>query len=284
MKKNLDYFIRKLKPKHKFLCVTYDFEDCGPGLSDQTFQIRLYCMIAKDLGLDFILPQRYLHPTHNSDKKLLMNFSEYYEISSIKLNGENINVRESCKTLKNDEILFIEAFNRKNEYQNDVMNKLVDQYNPNENVTFDRCNQDILFAENIIKSNKIEGCLHIRRGDRCLTGAPVTNKYGLSLTGSEWEYATRPNNIFKLLKSTSAPRRLYIMTDMKHDDFHIKTFRESNEYDFTFLYDIPELVKIKDDNNYKAFNIEMSLQESSLISYKKNRMEVVMSSFREKQN
>lgn len=266
---------------YKYLRIDFSDENSGPGLADQTFQIKLYLKIAYELGLILILPKRNLEPRHNFGKTIPMKFSDYYDINCIKLDGNLIEVIEKSEHIDDNKILKVDRLVRSREALPDriTIRELVTYYKPLDNVNFSRCKQDIDLVENIIDDNNIEGCVHIRRGDRLTTGHPITNKYGKKLTGEAWDKATRAGQIICLLDSTNAPRIIYVMTDMASGDENIKELRECNRYKFVFLYDIPRLCEIKNDNNYRVFNIELLIRESPRHSYRKSSGDVVHFSF-----
>ena len=63
------------------------------------------------------------------------------------------------------------------------------------------------------------------------------------------------------------------MTDMSSDDPIIEDLRKQKKYNFMFLYDFPELIEIKNENNYKVYSIESCIM--AITSYKKHKGNVV---------
>ena len=246
--------------KYKYLRIDFSDEKCGPGLFDQSYQLKVYLKIAHELGLILILPKRNLEERHNSGKRIPMKFSDYYDINCIKIDGNLIEVIESEQNLKSKEVLTLARLKRKKVRE---FNKRL-----NYSVEFTNCTQDVKFAKKFVEENKIEGCVHIRRTDRCQTGHV---NHGIS--GSDWDTANRPKNIISMLDNTNAPRNIYIMTDMLADDPIIKKMKKNKKYNFMFLYDFPKLVNVKQQNNYKVFNMENCIME--FVEYKKLKNEIV---------
>lgn len=248
---------------YKYMRIDFGDEKSGPGLFDQTFQIKLYLKIAYELGLILILPKRILESRHNSGKAIPMKFSDYYDINCIKLDGNLIKVIENEQNLKSNEVLELDSLKR---YPHNNIRQINKQLNYL--VEFVRCIRDVKFAKKFVEENKIEGCVHIRRTDRCKTG-----HLNLGISPKDWDLATRSDNVLAVLNSTNAPRNIYIMTDMPADDPIIEELRNQKKYNFMFLYDFPQLVSVKKQNNYKVFNIETCIMATT--SYKKRKGEVV---------
>ena len=236
---------------YKYLEVLFE-QSAGPGLSDQVFQLKMYLKIAYELGLILILPRRNLAQRHNNGVSIPLIFSDYYDISSIKVSGIPVNpvisIPESCC----DDVLQLRCLDS------------TSYINLDYDVIIEPCVTDMSFARALVDSNKIEGCVHIRRTDRCQTGHV---NHGIS--GSDWDIANRPENIISMLDNTSAPGNIYIMTDMPSDDPIIEELRKQKKYNFMFLYDFLELIEIKSENNYKVFNIENCIMAIS--PYKRHK-------------
>lgn len=248
---------------YKYLEIVFD-KKSGPGLFDQTFQLKMYLKIAYELGLILILPKRYLAKKHNNGVQIPLVFSEYYDINSIKVNGEGVNVVTSISKSSSDEVLQINSIKRGGPPSTRVkISKELDY-----EVTIEPCKGDVGFARKFVELTKIEGCVHIRRTDRCNSG-----HRNRGISGRNWDIANRPKNILSMLDGTNAPKNIYIMTDMPSDDPIIEELRNQKKYNFMFLYDFPELVGIKSKNNYKVFNIETCIMATT--SYKKHKGKVV---------
>ena len=242
---------------YKYMRIDFSDEKTGPGLSDQTSQIGLYLKIAHELGLILILPKRNLFEKHNAGKRIPMKFSDYYDINCIKLDGNLIKVIENEQNLKSNEVLELPSLKRG---PHNNIRRFYKQFNYS--VKFVRCIQDVKFAKKFVEENKIEGCVHIRRTGRCIVG-----DVNMGVSGSDWELATRADNVLAVLNSTNAPRNIYIMTDMPPDDPIIEELRNQKKYNFMFLYDFPQLVSVKKQNNYKVFNMENCIMK--FVEYKK---------------
>lgn len=251
--------------KYKYLFIKFDDrKGHGPGLCDQLFQVKLYLKIAYELGLTLILPERNLHPRHNSGRIVSGKLSEFYDINCIKIDGNIVSVMESREGLNSSEVLMLDAVERKNGIDHVLeFTKQLDY-----TVDFVRAKKDVHLANSVINDRKIQGCVHIRRGDRLVAGNG-------GISGEEVDQATKAKQIIHLLDSTKAPQVIYIMSDMLSDDDNIKELNMCDRYKFVFIYDIPWLYQLKIDNNYKAFNIESAIQESSKLSYVKNKHAVI---------
>ena len=248
---------------YKYMRIDFGDEKSGPGLFDQTFQIGLYLKIAYELGLILILPKRNLEERHNAGKRIPMKFSDYYDINSIKLDGNLIKVIENEQNLKSNEVLELDSLKRSPHNNIRQINK---QFNYS--VEFVSCIQDVKFAKKFVEENKIEGRVHIRRAGKCSTG-----DVNMGVSGPDWELATRADNVLAVLNSTNAPRNIYIMTDMPPDDPIIEELRNQKKYNFMFLYDFPQLVSVKKQNNYKVFNMECCI--GKFVEYKKVKTEII---------
>lgn len=248
---------------YKYLEVVFD-KKIGPGLADQTFQLKIYLKIAYELGLTLILPKRYLALKHNNGIKTPLVFSEYYDINSIKVDDVFVNVVTSKSESSHGEVLRINSIKRGESL--DTFARL--QRELDYKVTIEPCKDDVEFARAFVEFNKIEGCVHVRRTDRCKIG-----HINLGISGHEWDIANRPKNIISMLDRTNAPSNIYIMTDMPADDSIIEELRNHEKYNFMFLYDFPELVEIKNKNNYKVFNIEKCIMAAT--PYKKHPGNIV---------
>lgn len=252
----------KIKSSHKFLFVNVDKDVYQPGLTDQTNQLRFYFKIAFVLNLKLIAPSTHLAPEHNSGKKIQNIFSNYYDKNSITIGGSSAELVENSNGIKEEEIFVIDPLSFE-----DITQLRQFGYFKNILVEFKYNHKWVEFAKKIINENKIQGCIHIRRGDRLRVAFPF-----LELSPNDWDLATRPQNICSLLKNTNAPKNIYVMTDMKSDDPVLLEYRKITEYNFKFLYDFNNLIDIKKDNNYNVFIIELCISEFS--DYKKDKVEV----------
>lgn len=237
---------------YKYLEIVSDKESRA-GLFDQTFYLKVCLQVSYELGLILILPKQFLSKKHNNCILIPLVFSEYYDINSIKVNGESVNVVTSIPKSSNDEVLQIKSNKR------EIIRRFAKLGYP---VTIEPCKSDVEFAREFVALNKIEGCVHVRRTDRCKVGHRNKN-----ISGCDWDIANRPKNILSMLDGTNAPKNIYIMTDMPPDDPIIEELRNQKKYNFMFLYDFPQLVSVKKQNNYKVFNMEKCIME--FVEYKK---------------
>lgn len=249
---------------YNYLRIDFSDEKCGPGLFDQSFQLKVYLKIAYELGLILILPKRNLAKKHNNGMQIPLVFSQYYDINSIKVDGVVVNVVTSISESSCDEVLQINSIKRTMECNGYA--KLSQELSYE--VTIEPCKGDVEFARKFVKLNKIEGCVHVRRGDRCNAG-----HINWGISGRNWDIANCPKNILSMLDATNAPRNIYIMTDVPPDDHIIKKMKSNKKYNFMFLYDFPKLVNVKQQNNYKVFNMENCIME--FVEYKKLKNEIV---------
>jgi len=248
---------------YTYMEVLFD-KGSGPGLADQTFQLKMYLKIAYELGLILILPKRNLSMKHNNGVSIPLIFSDYYDINSIKVSGNSVDVVTSIPDHQPD-IGLEPCYDLTLQFDCLDRSSYIDL---DYEVTIEPCTTDMKFAREFVDSNKISGCVHIRRTDRCQTGHV---NHGIS--GSDWDIANRPRNIISMLDSTIAPGNIYIMTDMSSDDPIIEDLRKQKKYNFMFLYDFPELIEIKNENNYKVYSIESCIM--AITSYKKHKGNVV---------
>ena len=137
------------------------------------------------------------------------------------------------------------------------------QYEPSQNYK--------ALADDFLCKNKIEACVHIRRGDRLKLGVPP-----MGISPEEMDYGTRSKNIIDFLDYTEAPNSIYIMTDMKAEDQVVKELRNAKKYNFSFLYDYSELVSLKSKNNYDVFHLEWCIKNHEAIKFRSERFEPVI--------
>ena len=250
---------------YTYMEVLFD-KGSGPGLADQTFQLKMYLKIAYELGLILILPKRNLAMKHNNGVSIPLIFSDYYDINSIKVSGNSVDVVTSIPDHQPD-IGLEPCYDLT--LQIDALVRPFPDLDLDYEVTIEPCTTHMKFAREFVDSNKISGCVHIRRTDRCRGGHHV---FG-GISGPDWDIANRPKNIISMLDNTIAPGNIYIMTDMSSDDPIIEDLRKQKKYNFMFLYDFPELIEIKNENNYKVYSIESCIM--AITSYKKHKGNVV---------
>jgi hypothetical protein len=261
---------------YKYLAIDFGNKVQSSGLIDTLNQFNSYLRFAHTLNLKLIQFTKPLQTKHNEGKESNFVFSDYFNVNSITINGESASIIQDKSSLNPNEILTIKAL-KHDEPKGTVKDgldlsdfkkslselELAIEYDPNKKY--------VDFATNFIKRHNFEGCVHIRRGDRVKVGAPPRG-----IPAEEWDLATRSKNILNFLDARKhTPKSIYIMTDMKSDDKIISELRESNDYNFTFLYDDKELVSLKEKDNYKAFHQEQCIQNSDLIKFKTDRFDLV---------
>ncbi len=251
----------KLKPNHRFLFINYDTENTS-GLFDQSTQLKYYIRIAFVLNLKLITPNTFLDPLHNNGKKMQYKFSDYYDINSITVGKVNVELIENTEVINQNEIYVMDRLTY------EQLNNLTKEFNFGVDiVNFNYHEKYEEYAKQLIHKNDIQGCIHIRRGDRLKSPC-----FGAS--GLEWDLATRPQSVLKLLKETDAPSNIYIMTDMKPTDPTLLEYKKITKYNFMCLYDFDDLNNIRKDNNYIAYTIELAI--AKFAKYKKTKKDVIV--------
>lgn len=260
---------------HKYLAVEYKNEIQSSGFIDTLNQFNAYLKLSHIFGLKLVKFNKPLAPKHNAGRDSNFLLSDYFDINSITINGEKVSIMEDTSSLNSQEILTVEGLKydtKQSEPKNSLnlmdFQKILDtsmlmvKHKPHKKY--------INFANNFIKTNNLEGCIHIRRGDRLEVGAPARG-----ISPEEWDFSTRTKNILHFLDSKSAPQSIYVMTDMKPDDKIISELKESNKYNFSFLHDNEELISLKEKDNYAVFHQEQCIQDSNLIKFKSNRFDLI---------
>lgn len=260
--------------KYKYLKFEYD-NPTGPsaGLKDLSFQYALCCKLAYILNLKFIASKGTLCPKHNNGEIVEFILSDYYDINSIKINGKKIFVLESEESVDPKEILILKGLTRVGDTRVIDLRKMLGEEKfpfPPPLHLFPQNNNYKDLANNFILRNQIEGGMHIRRGDRLKVGNPP------KISKKEWDLGTRSKNILDFLDSKNAPRLIYIATDMTKSDPIIKELKDSKKYKFLFLYDFDDLKLMKKENNYKVFNLEMSIITHNLLKFSSQRFEPIL--------
>ena len=285
------------REKYRYLeiCPTLSSPYLQAGINDVTYQTGVYILLAKILGLTLILPLAKLEKIHNNDRYVDLIWSDYYDLNNITVDSERVTVVENayqnfqgqtkCKKrfslrsvkskilyeyCKSKGVLKIEPLRRPKD-SNDgkhfdpfaEISRLVGT-----KFSFPACKNDVKLAKKLMNRYSFEGCVHIRRTDRCIAGSGA---HGVS--GQEWDEGTQAKNILAFLNKTSAPRNLYIMTDMNSDDENIQKLKNDKNYNMTFMHDVPELIPIKIENNYKVFNIEKCI--FNLTKYHRSSLRMV---------
>jgi len=262
--------------KYKYIKVDYSKNPQCVGLLDTVSQFNDYIKFSYYLGLKLIAPSRRLQQSHNDGRPSDFVFSEYFDVNSIKVGQTEIKLAGNIESLNPDDIITIEGLGyvTPNYYQPEsgldliCFRKMLRELPAC--VSYDPCEKYINLADDFVRKNQIEGCIHIRRGDRLDVGASC---WGIS--PHEWDHGTRSENILNFLDSRGAPKAIYIMTDMKADDQILSELRKSNYYNFSFLYDHEELVSLKQKNNYEVFHLESCIKDSNLIKFKADRFDPV---------
>ena len=263
---------------YKYIKVDYDKDSPQiGGLLDTANQLKDYLRLAYLLNLTLIDPQQPLEPSHDEGRKQNFIFRDYFDIESIKVEGQHVELVEEKNLPDLNSTLVVKSLVYpvhlpKNEKQNvnlfDLQKVLSKKNLP---ISFDPAEEYKTFSNDFVHKNKIEGCIHIRRGDRLELGCPL-----MGITPKEMDYGTRTENILDFLCAKNAPKSIYVMTDMKEDDPIIKELRVIKKYQFSFLYDFKELSLVKNQNNYKAFHLEDCIKNHELVKFKSDRFEPVM--------
>ena len=268
--------------KYKYIKVDYSKNTQYGGLLDTVSQFNDYIKLSYYLGLKLIAPSRHLQQSHNDGRPSDFVFSEYFDVNSIKVGQTEIKLAGNIESLNPDDIITIEGLgyvtrNYQPESGLDLIHfKKMLREQP-VSVSYDPSEKYINLADDFVRKNQIEGCIHIRRGDRLNVGASC---WGIS--PDEWDYGTRSENILDFLDSRSAPKSIYIMTDMKADDLIIEELRSNSKYEFLFLYDYDKLVELKKEDNYKVFHLEGRIRTHKLIQFQADRFDPIQ--FYKKEN
>ena len=221
------------------------------GLNDQTFlQLSTYITLADWLGLQLILPQSMLEPMHNAGRGIALDWADYYDLQDIKIAGRPVDVLLSADGIPDRQILKIKHLRRIGDGMK--FGELRAMFKPDVTIAPNRRLHDL--ARALIAKHGIKGCVHLRRTDRLIVG-------NLRDSGLIFNLATQPFNVIAHLKHQKFPPDIYIMSDMPEDDPIIAKMRQSSRYKFQFVYDFPELVRMKQNNNYKLFAMEKCIYE-----------------------
>ena len=216
------------------------------GLNDQTFQLKVYIALAHKLNLSLILPKTNLCPNHNNGRLIEFVWGEYYDLESASVNDEPQTLLKPENNIDINKILKIQHL-RRNTNSNKSLHRLWDELKADVKIS---PRQDyIVYGKKFVADNKIDACLHIRRGDRLIHGDPKHS-------GLIYDIASQPFNIIRCLRDLTFRKNVYVMTDMASTDPIIKKLRSSKHFNFSFLYDDQYLQEIKADNNYQAFMLE----------------------------
>lgn len=259
--------------KYKYLKFDYSNKPQPSGFIDTLSQFQECCRLAYLLNLKLIEPNKPLCASHNAGKKLDFIFSDYYDADSVEILGNKIYIIKNEEAINADCILTLKGLvYAKKDNMSDpkcfpnlqLLRRMLRKKDMP--VSFNALDKYKNASTSFILKNDIQGCIHIRRGDRLKAGWSAG-----CISPEEMDYGTRSKNILKFLDSLNAPKSIYIMTDMKADDQILSELRKSNYYNFSFLYDYEELVSLKQKNNYEVFHLESCIRESDLIKFKADR-------------
>ena len=248
-------------------------DSSAAGLSDTVNQLKDYLGLAYLLNLSLIDPERALAPIHDDFRKQKFIFGDYFNVESIKVRDQRVDLIQEKNVLDLNSVLTLEGlvypvhneFTKLNFFD---LRKTI--RSKNMSASFEPAEKYKTFATNFVSRNKIEGCIHIRRGDRLNVGCR-----SIGISAEEMDYATRTENILDFLSAKNAPTKIYVMTDMKEDDPIIQELRDSKEYKFLFIYDFEELLLLKKENNYKAFHQETCIKDHKLVGFKSEKFDPV---------
>ena len=263
--------------KYKYLKFDYRNNPQPVGFVDTLNQFKDCCRLAYLLNLKLIEPNKPLCASHNAGKKLDFIFSDYYDADSVEILGNKIDIIKNEGAINADFILTLKGllYVKKDNMSNPkcfpnllLLRRILRKRSMP--VSFNVLDKYKNASTNFILKNDIQGCIHIRRGDRLKVGSAKD-----CISPEEMDYGTRSKNILNFLDSLNAPKSIYIMTDMKADDQILSELRKSNYYNFSFLYDYEELVSLKQKNNYEVFHLESCIKESNLIKFKADRFDPV---------
>lgn len=243
------------------------------GLSDTANQLKDYLGLAYLLNLPLIDPERDLAPIHDNFRKQKFIFEDYFNVESIKVRDQRVDLIREKNVLDLNSVLTLEGLGYPVHTKVEKLNffdlrKAI--RSKNMSASFEPAEKYKTFATNFVSRNKIEGCIHIRRGDRLKVGCQP-----MGISPKEMDHATRTENILDFLSAKNAPTKIYVMTDMKEDDPIIQQLRDSKEYKFLFIYDFEELSLLKKENNYKAFHQETCIKDHKLVGFKSERFDPV---------
>ena len=96
-----------------------------------------------------------------------------------------------------------------------------------------------------------------RRGDRLHQDNKIN---GIDYTKEIYRKIISPNILVRTLNRLSAYKDIYILTNTAADDDVIHRLRSNKRYNFHFGFDIPELMKLMDKDNYFLFKVECEIE------------------------
>ena len=98
-----------------------------------------------------------------------------------------------------------------------------------------------------IVNNSFQCIVHVRRTDK--------------VTGELWNECTSPENIHKTVrKLIPEGGQIYVMSDEKWEFFEPLKTVDAGNYEYKTYHDYPELIKIKEVDNYTLFIVEQCMQ------------------------
>lgn len=254
---------------YEYLAFRYDSpRGAIAGLKDLQFQYALCCKLAYILNLKLIAPKGTLEPKHNYKRVEQFFLSNYYDINCLKINGKKIDLIENEDSINPKKVLTLKGLTYDGVMTISDLYSMLEDNNypfPLPKELFPVTDKFKNLSTSFILKNKIEGGIHIRRGDRLRAGHPP------EISKEEWDLGTRSKNILDFLDSKKAPKSIYVATDMTEDDLIIKELRNSGKYNFSFLYDFDNLKSMKEQNNYQVFNLEMAIINHELLKFKYER-------------
>lgn len=206
---------------------------CCAGLTHQIVNLKTLIRYCYQHNYILILPLFKLVGSHNHNKRIINNLSNYIDFKTLIVNNKLFN--DITHKFENKDIIYIKAKGYKNGLiSNDDMFMNLE----NIPVTFSYNENIITIAKEIknILNNYL--CIHVRRGDRNKT--------------QQINIDTSPNNILTKIKKYDI-KNVYIMTNEKISFFDKL---KQSDYNIYFFKDFKVLKKKEKEDNYMLYCIE----------------------------
>jgi len=246
---------------YKYLYITDACESRDSGLLDLVSQFRVYISVAYKLGLELVLPNFILAAKHNRGREVPLAWYAYYNVAGIKVNGELYALCRNPKQCYGGSLLCMKRF-----YCSDMYGDYAKEITRGLRIDIPFSKTTLTSARQLTDHN-INCVIHVRRGDRVskhgYKRAHFSPLPGVDITPEQWGSAHSKDNILSTLNSMDVSGNVYVMTDMllsgPEADPVAADLKSSTDYNFLFYSDFPDLEKVKEENNYKLFNIEECL-------------------------
>ena len=225
-----------------------DLSTVVAGLSHQKCNFMVLIRYCFDNNLKLIKPIFRLERQHNNNKELKGDFSKYFDLDGITVNGKSFKLYDDndtytythnhkkykCNLLKNNPIF-------KNYVKNEDNWKVVIPYK-----------QDIInIAKRVSKKLGEYMCIHVRRGDKIKESTPTKHP--------TLDIDTQPDNIIKKINEYKL-KNIYIMTNRINEVKSVSDMKNRNIYFYT-NYNFLETI----NDNYYLFCIEKNIMEFAKI-------------------